>query len=105
LLRFRSLSRAFAFRCSASCSFVTSARRIDRGEIEVEHGVVTLNGSVPNLASKRLAGVLAWWAPGSRDVVNGTTVEPPEADAPIQIEEAVRIALEKDSLQMPRKFA
>ena len=71
-----------------------------RGEIEIEvkQGVVVLNGRVPGLASKRLAGVLAWWVPGSRDVINGIAVEPPEEDAPIQIEEAVRIALEKDPL-------
>jgi hypothetical protein len=71
-----------------------------RGEIdiEVENGVVTLNGSVPSLAAKRLAGVLAWWVPGVRDVVNGIAVDPPEEDAPIQIEEAVRIALDKDPL-------
>lgn len=69
-----------------------------RGEIEIEvkQGVVILNGRVPGLASKRLAGVLAWWVPGSRDVINGIAVEPPEDDAPIQIEEAVRIALDKD---------
>jgi osmotically-inducible protein OsmY len=69
-----------------------------RGEIEIEvkQGVVILNGRVPGLASKRLAGVLAWWIPGSRDVVNGIAVEPPEEDAPIRIEEAVRIALDKD---------
>jgi osmotically-inducible protein OsmY len=69
-----------------------------RGEIviEVKKGVVILNGSVPGLASKRLAGVLAWWVPGSRDVVNGIAVEPPEKDAPIRIEEAVRIAFDKD---------
>jgi osmotically-inducible protein OsmY len=65
-------------------------------EIEVKKGVVILNGRVPGLASKRLAGVLAWWVPGSRDVINGIAVEPPEEDAPIQIEEAVRIALDKD---------
>lgn len=64
--------------------------------IEVDDGVVTLNGEVPGLNSKRLAGVLAWWVPGSRDVVNGLTVEPPEDDGPDLIEEAVRIALEKD---------
>jgi hypothetical protein len=64
--------------------------------IEVDGGVVTLNGEVPGLASKRLAGLLAWWVPGSRDVINGLAVEPPEDDAPIRIEEAVRIALEKD---------
>jgi osmotically-inducible protein OsmY len=69
-----------------------------RGEIDIEvkKGVVILNGRVPGLASKRLAGVLAWWVPGSRDVVNGIAVEPPEEDAPIRIEEAVRIALDKD---------
>jgi len=67
-------------------------------EIEVADGVVVLNGRVPSLASKRLAGVVAWWVPGSRDVINGIVVEPPEDDAPIQIEEAVRIVLEKDPL-------
>ena len=67
-------------------------------ELEVHDGVVILNGQVPSLASKRLAGVLAWWVPGSRDVVNGIAVEPQEEDAPIRMEEAVRIALEKDPL-------
>lgn len=62
---------------------------------EVDAGIVTLNGAVLSLAAKRLAGVLAWWVPGSRDVINGLAVEP-EEDAPIRIEEAVRIALEKD---------
>ena len=65
-------------------------------ETEVKGGVIILNGRVPSLASKRLAGVLAWWVPGARDVINGIAVEPPEADAPIRIEEAVRIALDKD---------
>ncbi len=63
---------------------------------EVDAGIVTLNGAVWSLAGKRLAGVLAWWIPGSRDVINGLAVEPEEEDAPIRIEEAVRIALERD---------
>ena len=63
---------------------------------EVDAGIVTLNGAVRSLAAKRLAGVLAWWVPGSRDVIKGLGVEPEEEDAPIRIEEAVRIALEKD---------
>ena len=69
-----------------------------RGEIEIEvkKGVVILNGLVPGLVTKRLAGVLAWWVPGSRDVVNGIAVEPPEEDTPDEIEEGVRIALDKD---------
>jgi osmotically-inducible protein OsmY len=77
---------------------VRSASEAPRGEIELEvhNGVIILNGRVPGLASKRLAGVLAWWVPGSRDVVNGIAVEPPEEDAPIRIEEAVRIALDKN---------
>jgi hypothetical protein len=70
-----------------------SAAHID---IEVRDGVITLNGQVPGLNSKRLAGVMAWWVPGVRDVINGLAVEPPEEDAPIRIEEAVHTALERD---------
>jgi osmotically-inducible protein OsmY len=65
-------------------------------ELEVEDGVVTLNGQVPGLDDKRLAGVLAWWVPGSRDVINGIAVEPPEDDTDEAILEAVRLVLEKD---------
>jgi len=64
--------------------------------VEVTDGIVTLGGEVPGLNSKRLAGVMAWWVPGSRDVINGIAVEPPEDDGPDRIEEAVRHALEKD---------
>jgi osmotically-inducible protein OsmY len=67
-----------------------------RIEIEVTDGVVVLNGEVPGLDDKRLAGLLAWWVPGSRDVINGLAVEPPEADSDDLIAEAVRLALEKD---------
>jgi osmotically-inducible protein OsmY len=64
--------------------------------VEVADGVVTLNGELPSLARKRIAGVLAWWVPGSRDVVNGIAVAPPEEDSDEEIAEAVRVALEKD---------
>ena len=69
-----------------------------RGSIdfEVKDGVVTLNGRVPTLTTKRLAGVMAWWVPGVRDVVNGIAVEPSEDDGPDMIAEAVRVVLEKD---------
>lgn len=66
-------------------------------EIEVREGVITLNGSVSGLDEKRLAGVLAWWIPGTRDVVNGLAVEPDEEDSFDMIAEAVRLALEKDA--------
>ena len=73
---------------------VESARgRID---IEVEGGIVTLNGTVPTLVRKRLAGVMAWWIPGVRDVINGIVVDPPEEDGPDQIEEAVRVVLDRN---------
>lgn len=65
-------------------------------EYEVDDGVVTLNGDVPGLASVRLAGLLAWWVPGTRDVVNGLVPAGGEQDDPGAIQEAVRIALDKD---------
>ncbi len=65
-------------------------------DIRVEAGVVTLDGDVPGLSRKRLAGLLAWWVPGSRDVVNGIGVTPPEDDSDDEIAEAVTLALEKD---------
>jgi len=67
-------------------------------EISVNNGVVLLDDHVPSLLQKRLAGVLAWWVPGSRDVINGLGVEPPEEDSDEEITDAVRIVLEKNPL-------
>ena len=64
--------------------------------IEVRDGVVILSGEVPGLGHKRLAGVLAWWVPGSRDVINGLEVVPPEPDNDAEITDAVRLVLEKN---------
>jgi osmotically-inducible protein OsmY len=96
-------------------AFATYAvRRRDRGRVEtvrpaalkpsgvievaVDDGVVTLDGQVPSLCHKRLAGVLAWWIPGSRDVINSLVVEPPEEDNDEELTEAVRLVLTKDPL-------
>lgn len=65
-------------------------------EVEVADGVVTLNGRVASLSQKRMAGVLAWWVPGSRDVINGIELDPPEEDNDDEVIDAVRLALEKD---------
>ncbi|MFL6622988.1 MAG: BON domain-containing protein [Sulfurifustaceae bacterium] len=77
-------------------------RRLDpaNGSIEasVKDGVVTLRGSVVSLAHKRLAGVLAWWAPGCRDVVNTTAIQPPEPDNDDEIREAIELVLNKDPI-------
>lgn len=93
-LRSEGLSPAY----HAEYEIVTGDPASARGQIDIElrDGVVTLNGHVPSLTSKRLAGVMAWWVPGTRDVVNGLEVAPPEQDAPIRIEEAVRYVLERD---------
>jgi osmotically-inducible protein OsmY len=76
-------------------------READQGvdgsiDVEVNDGVVILNGAVTSLSAKRLAGVLAWWVPGSRDVVNGIEVAPPEEDNDDEVVDAVRLVLEKD---------
>ena len=66
--------------------------------VAVADGVVTLNGHVPSLTHKRLAGVLAWWVPGTRDVVNGLEEVPAEEDNDDELTDAVRLVLEKDPL-------
>jgi len=67
-------------------------------EVEVTEGVVILNGSVQSLSHKRLAGVLAWWVPGSRDVVNGIEVSPAMEDNDFEVVDALQLVLEKDPL-------
>lgn len=65
-------------------------------DVRVEDGIVTLDGDVPGPGQKRLAGVLAWWVPGSRDVINGIGVTPPEQDSEAAVTDAVLQVLEKD---------
>ncbi|MHB8345707.1 MAG: BON domain-containing protein [Acidiferrobacterales bacterium] len=66
--------------------------------LEVREGVVTLSGNVGSLSHRRLAGVLAWWTPGCRDVVNELEVTPLESDHDDEILDALRLVLEKDPL-------
>jgi len=75
-----------------------AADRGDYIEIAVADGAVTLDGQVESLSHKRLAGLLAWWVPGTRDVVNGIEVKPFEDDNDDEITAAVAMALEKDRL-------
>jgi osmotically-inducible protein OsmY len=67
-------------------------------DIAVDDGVITLSGHVISLSHKRLAGVLAWWARGCRDVVNLLEVKPAEDDADEEVIDALRLALETDPL-------
>lgn len=71
--------------------------RPGRIDVAVKAGVVTLTGEVASLDHKRLAGMLAWWSPGRRDVLNAIAVEPPDEDTDAALVEALRLTLEKDS--------
>jgi osmotically-inducible protein OsmY len=64
--------------------------------VSVTDGVVLLDDHVTGLMQKRLAGVLAWWVPGSRDVINGMEVVPDQPDSDEEMAKAVRIVLKKD---------
>lgn len=64
--------------------------------VSVTEGVVLLDDHVTGLTLKRLAGVLAWWVPGSRDVINGMEVVPDQPDSDEELAKAVRIVLKKD---------
>ncbi len=68
---------------------------IGRIDVVIARGVVTLSGEVPSIAQKRLAGLLAWWAPGTVDVVNSLSVRPPEEDSDQALAEFLRLVLEK----------
>jgi osmotically-inducible protein OsmY len=61
-----------------------------------DEGVVLLEGHAPSLSHKRLAGALAWWVPGSRDVLNCLEIVPPEEDNDDEITDAIKIILDKD---------
>lgn len=64
--------------------------------VSVNEGVVLLDDHVTSLVQKRLAGVLAWWVPGSRDVVNGMEAVPDQPDSDEELAKTVRIVLNKD---------
>jgi hypothetical protein len=73
-----------------------AAPAASRVELRVAGGVVSLGGEVPTLWHKRMAGVFAWWIPGSRDVVNALGVASEAADSDSELADAVRWVLEKD---------
>lgn len=66
--------------------------------VSVKDGVVALDGWVISLSHKRLAGVLAWWVPGCRDVLDGLEVMPPEIDNDDEISDAMSLVLEMDPM-------
>lgn len=77
-------------------------RDVSRGageiEVAVADGVITLEGHVISVSHKRIAGVLAWWTPGCRDVLNSLDVQPPQEDGDDEVLDALRLVLEMDPL-------
>ncbi len=66
--------------------------------VAVEAGVVTLGGWVISLSHRRLVGVLAWWTPGCRDVVDTLEVLPPEEDGDDEVSDVLSLVLEMDPM-------
>jgi osmotically-inducible protein OsmY len=64
-------------------------------QVSVTDGVVLLDDHVTSLTQKRQAGLLAWWVPGSRDVINGMEVVPPQKDSDEDLVDSVRLALKR----------
>lgn len=67
-------------------------------DVAIEDGVITLEGSMISLSHKRIAGVLAWWTTGCRDVVNSIDVSPPEEDTDDEVADALQLVFEMDPL-------
>jgi osmotically-inducible protein OsmY len=65
-------------------------------ELRVEDGVVTLDGLVSTLLQTRLAEAIAWWTPGTRNVINTLDVERSATDGDQEILNALRLILERD---------
>jgi osmotically-inducible protein OsmY len=64
--------------------------------LSVADGVISLEGHVISQSHRRFAGVLAWWTPGRRDVINSLEVKPAYEDRDDEITEVMRLVLEAD---------
>jgi osmotically-inducible protein OsmY len=67
-------------------------------EISVTEGVIVLEGRVQSQPHRLFAGVLAWWTPGRRDVLNALKVEPQYPERDDEVTETLRLVLEADPL-------
>ena len=67
-------------------------------EISVAQCVIVLEGHVISVPHRLFAGVLAWWTPGRRDVINALEVRPAYEERDDEVAEALRLALDADPL-------
>lgn len=65
-------------------------------EVSVSDGVIALEGRVISQPHRLFAGVLAWWTPGRRDVINSLEVQPSYDENDDEVAEALRLVLEAD---------
>lgn len=65
-------------------------------QLSVTDGVVVLEGHVISQSHRRFAGVLAWWTPGRRNVVNSLEVRPQYEDRDDEVAEVMQLVLEAD---------
>jgi osmotically-inducible protein OsmY len=65
-------------------------------EVSVTDGVIVLEGRVISQPHRLFAGVLTWWTPGRRDVVNALAVAPAYDERDDEVAEALRLVLEAD---------
>ncbi len=63
--------------------------------VAVEDGIVALEGEMPTRAHARLAAVLAWWVPGTQNVVDRLRVAS-EDDNDEELIDSIRTVFEKD---------
>jgi osmotically-inducible protein OsmY len=64
--------------------------------IAVSDGVISLEGHVISVPHRLFAGVLAWWTPGRRDVVNALELQPDYEERDDEVTEALGLVLEAD---------
>lgn len=64
--------------------------------VSVDEGAIRLTGSVGSLSHRRMAEVLCWWLEDCQFVDNELEVSPQQEDNDDEINDAVRLCLEKD---------
>jgi osmotically-inducible protein OsmY len=72
--------------------------------IAVTEGVIVLEGHVISQSHRRFAGVIAWWTPGRRDVVNSLDIRPYHEDGDGEVADALDIVLEADPMVDPSQI-
>ena len=83
---------------------LAESRSIGEIEIAVSDGVIVLEGHVISQSHRRFAGVLAWWTPGRRDVVNSLDVRPDYEDRDEEVAEVLELVLEADPMVDPSQI-